>query len=97
LLDSPNDAAELLRLGENVINREADAPVVVRIARSVDRLGQVEKELCVAMWLAPAGVRTVRVPEDIDQPQGPWAGPRDLRPGQRGPMSLALGSPPEAR
>jgi len=60
--------AELLRLGENAIYRLAGAPVVVRIARSADRLGRVEKELCVARWLAGAGVPAVRVQEEIDQP-----------------------------
>jgi hypothetical protein len=41
---------------------------VVRIARSADRLGRVEKELCVARWLAAANVPAVRVYEEIDQP-----------------------------
>ncbi len=56
-LDS--DHAELLRLGENAINQLAAAPVVVRIARSADRLRRVEKELCVARWLAAANVPAV--------------------------------------
>jgi Ser/Thr protein kinase RdoA (MazF antagonist) len=62
------DGAELLRLGENAIYRLAGAPVVVRIARSADRLGRVEKELCVARWLAAAEVPAVRVKEEIEQP-----------------------------
>ena len=61
-------AAELLRLGENAIYQLAAAPVVVRIARSADRLRRVEKELCVARWLAAANVPAVRVYEGIDQP-----------------------------
>ena len=65
-LDS--DHAELLRLGENAIYQLAAAPVVVRIARSADRLGRVEKELCVARWLAAANVPAARVYEEIDQP-----------------------------
>jgi Ser/Thr protein kinase RdoA (MazF antagonist) len=65
-LDS--DGAELLRVGENAIYRLAGVPVVVRIARSADRLGRVEKELCVARWLAAAGVPAIRVQEDIGQP-----------------------------
>lgn len=63
-----SDRAELLRLGENAIYQLADAPVVVRIARSADRLPRVQKELCVARWLAGAGVPAVRVDEKIDQP-----------------------------
>jgi Ser/Thr protein kinase RdoA (MazF antagonist) len=65
-LDS--SAAELLRLGENAIYQLSAAPVVVRIARSGDRLGRVEKELCVARWLAAANVPAVRVYEETDQP-----------------------------
>lgn len=59
--------AELLRMGENAIYQLATAPVVVRIARSADRLRRVERELCVARWLAAAGVPTIRVYEEIDQ------------------------------
>ncbi|MGH3275757.1 MAG: phosphotransferase enzyme family protein [Streptosporangiaceae bacterium] len=62
------DGAELLRLGENAIYLLADAPVVVRIARSADRLGRVGKELCIARWLTAAGVPSVQVHEEIDQP-----------------------------
>ena len=63
-----SDGAELLRLGENAIYLLADAPVVVRIARSADRLGRVRKELCIARWLTAAEVPSVRVHEEIDQP-----------------------------
>ena len=63
-----SDHAELLRLGENAIYRLADDPVVVRIARSADRLPRVERELCVARWLAAANIPAVRVIEDIEQP-----------------------------
>jgi Ser/Thr protein kinase RdoA (MazF antagonist) len=63
-----SDGAELLRLGENAIYRLAGAHVVVRIARSADRMGRVNKELCVARWLAASGVPSVRVQEDVDQP-----------------------------
>lgn len=47
--------AELLRLGENAIYRLATAPVVVRIARSMDVLDDVRKEMRVARWLAGEG------------------------------------------
>src|SRR5712692_904866 len=63
-----DDGAELLRLGENAIFQLASAPVVVRIARSADRLRRVQKELCVARWLAGGRVPAVRVYEQIDQP-----------------------------
>jgi len=63
-----SDGAELLRLGENAIYQLATAPVVVRIARSPDRLGRVERELCVARWLAASGVPAIRVYEPADQP-----------------------------
>jgi Ser/Thr protein kinase RdoA (MazF antagonist) len=63
-----SDGAELLRLGENAIYLLASAAVVVRIARSADRLRRVEKELCVARWLAGAHIPAVRVYEEIDQP-----------------------------
>ena len=63
-----SDGAELLRLGENAIFQLASAPVVVRIARSADRLPRAEKELCVARWLAGAHVPAIRVYEEIDQP-----------------------------
>jgi Ser/Thr protein kinase RdoA (MazF antagonist) len=62
------DDAELLRLGENAIYQLADTPVVVRIARSADRLPRVQRELCIARWLANAGVPAVRVDDKIGQP-----------------------------
>jgi Ser/Thr protein kinase RdoA (MazF antagonist) len=60
--------AELLRLGENAIYQLASDPVVVRIARAADRLPRVERELCVARWLAAANIPAVRVIEDVEQP-----------------------------
>ncbi len=63
-----SDGAELLRLGENAIFQLAAAPVVVRIARSADRLHRVQRELCVARWLAAEAVPAVRVVDEIDQP-----------------------------
>jgi Ser/Thr protein kinase RdoA (MazF antagonist) len=60
--------AELLRLGENAIWRLDGVPVVVRIARTVEHLDKVRKELCVARWLAGAGVPVVRVTEVPGQP-----------------------------
>ena len=65
-LDS--QAAGLLRLGENAIYQLAAVPVVVRIARSADRLRRVEKELCITRWLAAANVPAVRIHEQIAQP-----------------------------
>ena len=63
-----SDGAELLRLGENAIYQLAADPVVVRIARSADRLPRVQRELCVARWLAASNVPAVRVFDEIDQP-----------------------------
>jgi hypothetical protein len=63
-----SEGAELLRLGENAIYQLAAAPVVVRIARSAERLARVKKELCVARWLAASHVPAVRVYGQIDQP-----------------------------
>ena len=60
--------AELLRFGENAIYQLADAPVVVRIARSADRMRRVERELCFARWLAAEDVPAVRVWEETEQP-----------------------------
>jgi Ser/Thr protein kinase RdoA (MazF antagonist) len=60
--------AELLRFGENAIYRLAADPVVVRIARSADRLARVERELCVARWLAAANIPAVRMIKEIEQP-----------------------------
>lgn len=63
-----SDGAELLRVGENAIYQLASAPVVVRVARSADRMRRVEKELCVARWLAARNVPAVRVHDEVDQP-----------------------------
>lgn len=63
-----HEGAELLRMGENAIYGLTGVQVVVRIARSADRLGRVKKELCVARWLARADVPTVRVYEAVEQP-----------------------------
>jgi Ser/Thr protein kinase RdoA (MazF antagonist) len=63
-----SDHAELLRIGENAIFCLASAPIVVRIARSADRMRRVRRELCIARWLATAGVPAIRVYEEIDQP-----------------------------
>lgn len=61
-----SNQAELLRFGENAIYQLAATPVVVRVARSADRMRRVERELCVARWLDAAGVPTVRVYEEVE-------------------------------
>ena len=53
--------AELLRLGENAIYRLRAVPVVVRIARTVDYLPDVQTEVAVARWLESAGLPAVRL------------------------------------
>jgi Ser/Thr protein kinase RdoA (MazF antagonist) len=62
------EGAELVRLGENAIFGLKSAPVVVRIARSVAQEPRMERELCVARWLAAADVPGIRVLDDVDQP-----------------------------
>ena len=63
-----SDDAELLRLGENAIYRLATHADRGQDRPSADRLPRVEKELCIARWLAAADVPAVRVFEEIDQP-----------------------------
>jgi Ser/Thr protein kinase RdoA (MazF antagonist) len=53
----------LLRLGENAIYRLPSVPVVVRIARSMDALEDVRKEVRVARWLAEEDFPAVRLAE----------------------------------
>jgi len=55
----------LLRIGKNAIYQLAAAPVVVRIARSADRLRRVERELRVTRWLAAVGVPAIRAYEEM--------------------------------
>lgn len=57
----PAAGATLLRLGENAIYRLEAAPVVVRIARSLDMLDDVRKEVRVARWLAEEDFPAVRL------------------------------------
>jgi hypothetical protein len=58
----------LLRIGENAIWRLASEPVVVRIARTTERLPTVRKELCVARWLAAAGLPVIHLEDVPGQP-----------------------------
>lgn len=64
----PPEDAELVRLGENAIFRLSGKPVVVRIARSPERLPIVDRELCVARWLDSAGVAVARPYDGVEQP-----------------------------
>ncbi|GGO67075.1 phosphotransferase enzyme family protein [Nonomuraea cavernae] len=59
--------ARLIRLGENALYRLASAPVVVRIARSVDLLPDVRREVAVANWLSAAGFPSVQLWPDCPQ------------------------------
>ncbi|NRQ32982.1 aminoglycoside phosphotransferase family protein [Nonomuraea sp. NN258] len=56
-----------LRVGENKLFRLTSAPVVVRIARSVDLLADVRKEVAIAAWLEEAGFPGVRLFPDCPQ------------------------------
>jgi aminoglycoside phosphotransferase (APT) family kinase protein len=60
--------AVLLRLGENAIYRLARAPVVVRIARTMNYWGDACKEVAVAKWLAAHRVPAVTVAGPVEQP-----------------------------
>jgi Ser/Thr protein kinase RdoA (MazF antagonist) len=57
----PTNDAVLLRVGENAIYRLASAPVVVRIARSLDMIDDVRKEVRVARWLDEEDYPAVRL------------------------------------
>ncbi|WP_435582094.1 phosphotransferase enzyme family protein [Amycolatopsis thermoflava] len=60
--------ASLMRLGENALYRLASAPVVVRIARTMDYWSNVVKEVAVARWLADAGFPAAQLATPLDQP-----------------------------
>ncbi|MFI9721687.1 phosphotransferase enzyme family protein [Streptomyces sp. NPDC052396] len=60
--------AELIRLGENALFRLASVPVVVRVARSVDFLESVRKEVAVSQWLQQEGFPAGQVVGDLEQP-----------------------------
>lgn len=60
--------AELIRLGENALFRLASAPLIVRIARSVDYLASARNEVAVSRWLTREGFPVVRTVDDLDQP-----------------------------
>jgi aminoglycoside phosphotransferase (APT) family kinase protein len=62
------EGAELMRLGENAVYRLVAEPVVVRIARSVDYLADVQTEVAVARWLEEAEFPAVRLVGPADQP-----------------------------
>jgi hypothetical protein len=50
------------------LNQRRRRAAAARRERSADQLSRVELELCVARWLASAGVPAVRVCSDIGQP-----------------------------
>ncbi|GAA3811365.1 aminoglycoside phosphotransferase family protein [Amycolatopsis tucumanensis] len=61
--------ATLMRLGENALYKLASAPIVVRIARTMDYWPNVEKEVAVARWLADQGFASGRLSRPADQPR----------------------------
>ncbi|WP_126636619.1 aminoglycoside phosphotransferase family protein [Embleya hyalina] len=61
------EGAALLRLGENAVFRLCD-PVVVRVARSADRIDEHERTVAAARWLAEVGFPAVRVMSRVRQP-----------------------------
>jgi len=60
--------AELLRIGENAIYRLRSAPLVARIARTVDYLPAVEAEVAVTRWLESGGFPAARLAGPAGQP-----------------------------
>ncbi|MGO8961334.1 MAG: phosphotransferase enzyme family protein [Streptosporangiaceae bacterium] len=60
--------AELLRLGENAIYRLRSAPLVARIARTVDYLPDIETEVAAARWLESERFPAVRLAGPAQQP-----------------------------
>ncbi|GHJ35297.1 aminoglycoside phosphotransferase family protein [Streptomyces sp. TS71-3] len=60
--------AELIRLGENALFRLRSAQVIVRVARSVEYLSSVRREVAVSRWLAREGFPAARVVDDLEQP-----------------------------
>jgi hypothetical protein len=65
-LDS--DGARLIRFGENALFQLAAHPVIIRVARTVDYLPSVRKEVAVSQWLAREHFPAARVVEDLEQP-----------------------------
>lgn len=61
--------ATLMRLGENALYRLASAPIVVRIARTMDYWPNVQKEVAVARWLADLGFPAGRLSAPPEQPR----------------------------
>ena len=61
--------ATLMRLGENALYRLASAPIVVRIARTMDYWPTVGKEVAVARWLAEEGFPAGRLSAPAEQPR----------------------------
>ncbi len=60
--------ARPMRLGENAIVCLGSPSVVARIARTVDYLPDVTKEVAVARWFASIDFPAVRLLPDVDQP-----------------------------
>ena len=60
--------AKLLRLGSNAVYALADRPVVVRIAADPGALGEMERAVGVARWLAEEGFPANRVVPGVVQP-----------------------------
>ncbi|MEU1072431.1 MULTISPECIES: aminoglycoside phosphotransferase family protein [unclassified Streptomyces] len=60
--------AELVRLGSNAVYRLAAVPVVVRIAREPDALGETERVVGLARWLEAERFPATRVWRGVEQP-----------------------------
>lgn len=62
------EGAELLRLGSNAVYRLSKSPIIVRVARDLDVLEDMERAVRVARWLEAEDLPATRVPADITQP-----------------------------
>ncbi len=60
--------AQLIRIGENALYAMPSERLVVRIARSVDLLVRVQREVDTARWLASLEFPAVRVADRLPQP-----------------------------
>ncbi|MFD9485912.1 phosphotransferase family protein [Streptomyces sp. NPDC059991] len=66
--DLEPSGAELVRLGSNAVYRLAAVPVVVRIARDSDALGEMERVVRLARWLETERFPATRVRGVVEQP-----------------------------
>ena len=62
------DDAEPMRMGENALYLLPSENIVARVARTLDYLPDVSREVAVSKWLNSVGLHAAEVVETIDQP-----------------------------